>query len=709
MQRSNEDRIQKSELKNFLKGQLQVGGKELYKEFPGKDINLDKCGARDMFDVDGTKGFPFYVMNVHNLRENYTRIPKHEDALENGHLEKLDATSPDLATTFFISQNWETPTNLNKHGVSPEWREGLKKGSRVRINEDLGSGIWRIKDMETIRGRRSRDVDLVHLRRVEFRENIETPAEEFPAAPGFEREENLIWVNKDTLLPLVSHPDNDRNTKLRFLKQLPEHLKLVDETTDDKDIKSLRKHCWIWLDEFSIPQETTEEAVEKRGKALKSIPYYTTLASRIIPLVRDQEKWEEVYNEKPTMIKYGDERVACGDIQTYKTRGWCRLELVSALCPKQFVDKKTYKPGPVGLRYYYHTEPRKAPTPWDGLNDADAQAPERFHGAELMRNIKEGNMLLTGENALLDPLGADVCFTDCTKAKEDDKIILYEDTDRSDIEPVLDQIVMKYMEYWKSGSTEWSLTLSIGELPSWLVARGYWLEWLHHSRRREAHQGDFFCCKKEEAKTNEDDHDNEETIRDELERRKKKKEDIMKDITALIMGTNSNIVPFPIVDSDTKEACEEIRAERNSPPCFSFLDKTLKEILTDENGLNIKEDLVGPILSEVAHLLNFKYKCPGAEGGEHWIHTPDIKLGHIVKKVNYVAAHSVSEGMQFWTKKERFEDGEDCEEEVEEQINIADDEDEEVIMDLDLSNNFFCLFGSPVGSRDFESNISGEV
>merc|ERR1719198_48086 len=107
---------------------------------------------------------------------------------------------------------------------------------------------------------------------------------------------------------------------------------------------------------FSIPQKTKRE----QQKAISSLPHYAQLCTRILPLVRDVSRWEQLYN-KPASVLYtgGPPR---GDINTYYQRGWCRLELLCALCPKKFSDQ-SWRPGPLALRIIFHEDPDNTASP----------------------------------------------------------------------------------------------------------------------------------------------------------------------------------------------------------------------------------------------------------------------------------------------------------------------------------------------------------
>jgi hypothetical protein len=105
------------------------------------------------------------------------------------------------------------------------------------------------------------------------------------------------WESED-------HPDNEQGTKLSWLHNIKGHLRIQGT-----------REIWIWFDFFSIPQKNKID----QHKAITSLPYYTQLCTRIVPLVRDTRRWEQLYNTQPTQLLSGQIR---GDINTYYERGW---------------------------------------------------------------------------------------------------------------------------------------------------------------------------------------------------------------------------------------------------------------------------------------------------------------------------------------------------------------------------------------------------
>ncbi len=200
------------------------------------------------------------------------------------------------------------------------------------------------------------------------------------------------------------HPDNVRNTKLNWLKSLPQHMKLPSTVSE----------VWVWWDLVSIPQRAREE----QKKAIDSLCCYAQLCSRFVALVRDAEAWEKLYGES---IKHPDFPTA-GALSTYAARGWCRLELLCSLAPKKF-KLGGWRPGPRNVRFRYHHNPQDA-----GTGPLITPA--------LLRNPMDGNFTV--------------------------------DSDRDSILPVLEILAQRFAEYAASGSDAWDATIDVHKRPRWL-------------------------------------------------------------------------------------------------------------------------------------------------------------------------------------------------------------------------------------------------
>ena len=200
--------------------------------------------------------------------------------------------------------------------------------------------------------------------------------------------------------------DNDRNTKLMWLKNLRKHLKLPSGLDE----------VWIWMDIFSIPQRASN--AESQALAIKSLPCYSQLCSRFLPIVRDPREWHRLYGED----LFASSCSPHGAFATYITRGWCRLEMVTALAPKK-LSTGAWRPGPRNVRFRFHQDP-----------DAPGIGP-LVHAA-FLSDPRLGNF----SNVL--------------------------DIDR--IEPVLCEVAKRYAEYAASGSDVWDATIDVHGRPDWL-------------------------------------------------------------------------------------------------------------------------------------------------------------------------------------------------------------------------------------------------
>ena len=203
------------------------------------------------------------------------------------------------------------------------------------------------------------------------------------------------WESLDT-------PDNSQGTKLQWLKSLRKHLAIPDTI-----------EVWIWWDFISIPQKKRSLQL----KAIASLPYYCSLCTRFIPLVRDAAIWSKLYPRDTS------QNLPVGTLESYLKRGWCRLELVCALCPKRLGSSKTWKPGPLNLRFRYHQEP----------SDAGV-----------------GRLLTAAD--LLDPREGQYHRPDDVRA----------------IQPVLERVALEYQEYEDSGSQLWDTLIDVSARPKWL-------------------------------------------------------------------------------------------------------------------------------------------------------------------------------------------------------------------------------------------------
>ena len=112
-----------------------------------------------------------------------------------------------------------------------------------------------------------------------------------------------------------------------------------------------------------------------------------------------------------------------GTLAAYLKRGWCRLELVAALCPKRLGASRAWRPGPLNLRFRYHQSP----------SDAGV-----------------GRLITAAD--LLDPRKGDFHRAD----------------DAAAMLPVLEKIALEYQEYEDSGSQVWDTLIDVSARPQWL-------------------------------------------------------------------------------------------------------------------------------------------------------------------------------------------------------------------------------------------------
>ena len=203
-------------------------------------------------------------------------------------------------------------------------------------------------------------------------------------------------------MPCPCHVCAVQGTKLQWLKSLRKHLAIPDTI-----------EVWIWWDFISIPQKKRSLQL----KAIASLPYYCSLCTRFIPLVRNAASWGVLYPLDP------NQNLPVGTLESYLERGWCRLELVCALCPKRLGSSKTWKPGPLNLRFRYHHEPS---------------------------NAGVGRLLTAAD--LLDPREGKY----------------HNPEDALAIQPVLERVALEYQEYEDSGSQLWDTLIDVSARPEWL-------------------------------------------------------------------------------------------------------------------------------------------------------------------------------------------------------------------------------------------------
>ena len=110
----------------------------------------------------------------------------------------------------------------------------------------------------------------------------------------------------------------------------------------------------------------------------------------------------------------------------YASRGWCRVEVLAALCPKRTLTGR-WRGGPLNVRYRFHHDPQDP-----------------------------GVGPLVKEIGVFDPM-----------------VALF--TSEGDREPVVEltkMIAKRYVEYVASRSTVWHETMDMRDLPAWLIGAG---------------------------------------------------------------------------------------------------------------------------------------------------------------------------------------------------------------------------------------------
>jgi len=146
-------------------------------------------------------------------------------------------------------------------------------------------------------------------------------------------------------------------------------------------------------------------------------------------MVRDGSSWIKLYtaDEKALDEETGSDETCStlptGELEAYQHRGWCRLEVLAALCPKRTLTGR-WRSGPVNMRFRYHHDPDNA-----GIGPQ-----------------------LTSDH-LHNPLAGG--FT--------------HQRDNDHVERMVNLISKRFAEYTVSGSTAWDETLDPTRLPTWLV------------------------------------------------------------------------------------------------------------------------------------------------------------------------------------------------------------------------------------------------
>ena len=156
------------------------------------------------------------------------------------------------------------------------------------------------------------------------------------------------------------------------------------------------------------------------------------LCTRFVPLVRDAAAWTTLHAEEEAELDRGNpgcsscSTLPAGVLDAYAGRGWCRVEVMAALCPKRTLTGR-WRRGPINVRYRFHHDANDP-----GIGPLLAHSP--------LFNPMEGG------------------FTS--------------ETDRPIVVEITKRIASRYNEYVDSGSKAWDETLIMTSLPSWLTEAG---------------------------------------------------------------------------------------------------------------------------------------------------------------------------------------------------------------------------------------------
>jgi len=195
-------------------------------------------------------------------------------------------------------------------------------------------------------------------------------------------------------------PDNTMGTKLKWLKNLRQHLGLSEKA-----------NVWIWWDVLCLPMH--DRTLEIYG--LLSLPYYVQTCRHFIPLVRSSQRWKELYGETASMLPLGT-------LSSYLNNGWCRLHCQLALCPKN--RRGVWMQSPANMRFRFHEC--------------------EFGGVGPPVTVD----LLHGQ----DPLDGEARYMCCDRFLDETH-----DCDRSIVADILRVSYRNFLKYNKSASFEWAL------------------------------------------------------------------------------------------------------------------------------------------------------------------------------------------------------------------------------------------------------------
>jgi len=463
----------------------------------------------------GKTEYPCYVMAVSTLK-GLDYLPDHEEALRLGLLQvlKKGGQVPNSASSYFIAHNWEGAdgeTADNKEGTKLLFLQNFHANLAISASRE----IWVWFDFFSI-----------------------------PSHPG--RRQRLLSTGATSTSGSSAPSSAVANMQSAFAA--------ANESASDSPVRAN-------ADDLASPRgspsgsadragggggvyvtdgtEASEKQHKRRLAAIRSIPAYSQLCSRLLPMIRKKEVWSALYpqpldddsiqpsermsaetiasrptasdaagvetsavdapvsgtadpvaddspvdespsastafatsNRTPPERSSSDvdrdlmdsidepdshpsdlihsqeyvERIGPsaprGTEANFWARGWCRLEVLSALCPKRFSDSE-WRPGPLGLRMCYHHDP---------LNKHGHGGPQSMGDP------------LTVHNSLRDPLGDDAEYTCCTLARGHPH-----ECDRVHVAAMMEFCILpQFRDYIDSGSNAWDLTLDMRNLPLWL-------------------------------------------------------------------------------------------------------------------------------------------------------------------------------------------------------------------------------------------------
>jgi len=134
------------------------------------------------------------------------------------------------------------------------------------------------------------------------------------------------WFSKD-------HPDNKNNLKLNGSQACLDNIELSGV-------------YYVWFDLFSVPQ--AKDKKEEQLQAIMSLPYYVRNCYHFVTLLAKTDDYDDV--KVMDEMKQFDK----GSLETYDSRGWCRIEKLAASSPPIIVTDGNIKRLPAAKMWQYH-------------------------------------------------------------------------------------------------------------------------------------------------------------------------------------------------------------------------------------------------------------------------------------------------------------------------------------------------------------------